>query len=70
MGAVNKLDKLIAAEAGEPVYVQLTQERLNGRVYGAYMFNGALLWWPIVPTELDPLPPGARPLYVTESDRG
>lgn len=66
----SKLDRLIAQEAGEPVYVHLTQERLDGRVHGAYMFNGGLLWWDVRPTELAPLPPGCRPLYVVEGDRG
>lgn len=68
--SVSKIDRLIQAEAGEPVYVHLTQERLSGEVHGAYMFNGSLLWWNICPSDIAPLPPGCRPLYVVEGDRG
>lgn len=65
-----KVSNLLAAELGEPVYVQLTQERLNGEVVGAYMFNGSLLWWSLTPSDIVPLPPGCRPLFVREGDRG
>lgn len=70
--ATSKIDKLIATEAGVPTYVHLTQERLNGRVFGAYLFNGNLLWHPIRGgvTAVEPLPPGCRALYVQDGDRG
>lgn len=68
---VSKIDKLIATEAGLPTYVHLTQERLNGKVFGAYLFNGNLLWHPTIGSDsADPLPPGSRPLYVQVTDRG
>ncbi len=68
--ATSRIDALIQAETAPAVYTHLTQERLNGQTVGAYMFNGSMLWWNITPTELDPLPPGARPLYVEGTDRG
>ncbi len=67
---VSKLDKLIEAEVGPPVYAHLTQERLNGRTFGAYLFNGGLMWWDLTPSDTDPLPSGARPLFVRDGDRG
>jgi len=73
-----KLDRLIADAAAEanvaPVPVDmthLTQERLDDRTYGAYIFNGNLLWWDLEPNEVTgPVPPGSRALYVRADDRG
>jgi hypothetical protein len=62
----SKLDRLIAQEAGEPVYIPLTQERLDDRLYTAVLFNGSIAWQSVG----DPQLPGGRQLYVREGDRG
>lgn len=62
----SRIDKLIAAEVGEPTYSALTQERLNGKLYTAVLFNGAIVWQK---TDDDQLP-GGRQLYIKDGDRG
>ena len=71
MAGTSRIDALIQAETAPAVYVQLTIERLDGTLMGAYMLNAMILWFPLEPSDEDgTLPDGARVLYVLADDRG